>query len=243
MNSKNYDFKSTFGYDLHVHSIYSYDSISSPRAILKKARSLGLTGLAITDHDTVKGAQKLMKLNKGLNSDLHIIVGSEIKTDYGDVIGLFLEDEIKSRHIHEVIEEINEQNGFSILPHPYKTFSHVPEDILNKIDAVEIKNGRISEELNQRSWELAHAKELLCSGGSDAHLVSHIGAVSTHYNRDIGLLSIDNIHAALKEPKVIGSPVSQQSHYYTVAVGNIRKKRFKKLLSLGLKEVNNYLFR
>lgn len=243
MTLKSDDFTGTFSYDLHVHSIYSYDSMSFPKAILKQARLLGLTGLAITDHDTVKGAQKVMKVNKRLGDDLHIIAGSEIKTDYGDVIGLFLEDDIKSRNIHEVLEEINEQNGFSILPHPYKTFPYVPEDILNKIDAIEIKNGRISEELNQRSYELVHAKDLLYSGGSDAHLVSHIGVVSTHYDQDLGLLSIDNIYKALSNPKVFGVPVSHKSHYYTVAVGNIRKKRFKKLLNLGLKEINNSIFR
>lgn len=231
-----------FSYDLHVHSIYSYDSISFPKYILKKAKSIGLNGIAVTDHDTIKGAQKLVKANK-YDGELDVIVGSEIKTDSGDIIGLFLDDDITSRNIYEVLEEINEQNGFSILPHPYKTFDIVPEDILSIVGAVELMNGRISKDLNDMSKELVQKKNLLYTGGSDAHFVSHIGSVYTSYNRDIGPLSIDNINIALKSPKVIGITVPRKSHYYTVAIGNMRKKKFNKLLQLGLKEAGNYLFR
>ena len=229
-------------YDLHVHSVYSYDSISFPKYILKKAKSIGLNGIAITDHDTIKGAKKIMKANKGCE-DLEIIIGSEIKTDHGDVIGLFLDEDIKSKNIHEVIEEINEQNGFSILPHPYKTFPKIPSTILTKVGAIEIMNARIPEELNKKSRELIQKKNLLYCGGSDAHFVSHIGSVSTCYNQDIGSLSIDNINIALKKPRIIGSTVPYNSHYYTVALGNMRKKKFKKLLELGYREARNFLFR
>lgn len=219
-------------YDLHIHSRFSYDSLSTPKRILKTANHLGLSGLAITDHNTIKGAIEASKIDEGIQ----IIIGSEIKTDKGDIIGLFLNDEIISKQFDEVVDEIREQGGFIILPHPYKTHDYIPANVLNRIDAVEIFNGRISHELNKKAGQLKYNDKMLFTGGSDAHLVKHVGSVATMIDKDFGSLTIDNIHSALKKAEIKGIEVPRYTHYYTAAVGHIRKKRYTKLGKLALNE-------
>jgi len=87
-----------FSLDLHIHSKYSYDSLMDPKTILKVAKRVKLDAIAITDHNTIAGAVAARKIcEKGSIT----VVGSEISTDSGDVIGIFLNEEIKSRSIHE----------------------------------------------------------------------------------------------------------------------------------------------
>jgi len=69
--------------------------------LVKFAIRRGLQGVAITDHNTMKGAIKARKEIK----NFLIIVGSEIRTNKGEIIGLFLEEEVKSRDLIEVIDE------------------------------------------------------------------------------------------------------------------------------------------
>ena len=236
ISSNNDDF---LKYDLHIHSRFSYDSLSTPKRILKTAKNLGLSGLAITDHNTIKGAIEASKIDE----NIQIIIGSEIKTDMGDIIGLFLNDEIDSRRFDDVVDEIRDQDGFIVLPHPYKTHDDIPVNILDKIDAIEIFNGRISPELNKKASHLKYDEKMLFTGGSDAHLVKHVGSVVTMIDKDFGPLTIDNIHSALKKAEIKGIEVPRYTHYYTAAVGNIRKKRFTKLGKLVVNEFHRLLVR
>lgn len=229
-NTENSDF---LKYDLHIHSKYSYDSLSPPREIIKTAKKSGLKGIAITDHDTIKGAVEASKLTK----EIEIIIGSEIKTDKGDIIGLFLNEEITSRRLEEVIDEIKDQDGFIILPHPYKTFDYIPDNLLNRIDAIEIFNGRISNGLNNKAQKLAREKKLLFTGGSDAHLVRNVGSVVTVFEDDLELLTVNNIKQKLRTAEVNGITAPHYTHYYTAALGNIRKKRYSKLGKMLIKGV------
>lgn len=221
-------------FDFHIHSIFSYDSLSTPKSIVRKAKKLGLNGLAITDHNTIKGAIETSKIDK----NIEIIIGSEIKTDIGDIIGLFLNEDIKSATFDCVIDEIREQDGFIILPHPYKTFDNIPDQVLDRIDAIEIYNGRISDNLNNKARELSVNKKFLFTGGSDAHLVKDVGRVVTIFNSDIGVLTRDNIEKALENCNVVGTESPRYTHYYTAAIGNFRKKSFT---SVGKKIVRKIL--
>lgn len=220
-------------YDLHIHSKYSYDSLASPKEIIKTAKKLGLKGIAITDHDTIRGAVEASKIAK----EIEIIVGSEIKTDKGDVIGLFLNEEITSRQFEEVLDEIRDQEGFVLLPHPYKTFKFISDQMLSKIDAIEIFNGRISDELNYRAQKLASEKKMLFTGGSDAHLVKDVGSVLTIFDKDLESLTVHNIKHNLKTAKVEGVITPRYTHYYTSVLGNVRKRRYAKLGKMFVKGI------
>ncbi len=159
-------------YDLHVHTSCSHDSLASPRLILKVAQKRGLAGIAITDHETMKGALQVKKWNK--DRDFEVIPGTEIKTEYGDIIGLFLEKEIEGTCFDSVIEEITSQGGVSILAHPYRHYPH-PEKIAGAVDLIEGFNARSSGIHNRMARDLAGTESKGMTGGSDAHTLYVIG--------------------------------------------------------------------
>lgn len=168
-----------FNFDLHVHSTYSKDSLLSPKKIIQTSIAKGINAIAITDHDTILGGLKTKSINQ---SSLLVVVGSEVKTDYGDLIGLFLNEEIKSRIFLEVAEEIKDQDGIVILPHPYRRKIFPDFEMLKKVDILEGKNGRTSEELNQKAQVLAKSLSKPVVGGSDAHFSSELGRLINHSN-------------------------------------------------------------
>jgi len=163
-------------FDLHIHSKYSYDSLLSPERIIKVAKRKGLHGVAITDHNTIKGGIEALKINE--DEDFQVIVGAEIRTEYGDIIGLFLEDKIATNKFEEVIEEIKSQGGLSVLAHPYRQYKF-PEEIIDKVDLVEVFNARSKKRDNRRALHLAAKYNKPVIAGSDAHLPFEIGRGST----------------------------------------------------------------
>lgn len=158
--------------DLHVHSSYSFDSLVAPRDILRRAKQIGLNGIAITDHDTVQGALTAAELND--DNDFLVIIGAEISTDAGDIIGLFLRNDITCRDGLAVIEEIRKQGGLVILPHPYKGHK-LSDELISRVDAIEVFNSRTSSEQNDKAMALAKQYGKPMVAGSDAHFLSEIG--------------------------------------------------------------------
>ncbi len=149
-------------YDLHVHSKYSVDGFVEPEVIVKTARKKGLSGVAVTDHNTIQGGLKAVKYE---TDDFKIIVGSEIETDRGEVIGLFLSEEIKSHSFQDVIQEIKSQNGLVIIPHPFDTIRGngimpTVEDVPS-VDCIEVYNSRcLLKKFNHQAYEFAKLIEL-----------------------------------------------------------------------------------
>ena len=162
--------------DFHVHSKYSLDSILDPRKIIKVARRKGLNGIAVTDHDTIKGGLEAFEIAKS-EKDFVVIIGAEIRTNIGDVIGLFLSQEIQSREFSKVINEIKKQGGLVILPHPYRTFAGmIPSQVVTAVDIIESFNARVkNNSLNLKAQELAMKFRKPMVGGSDAHFAHEIG--------------------------------------------------------------------
>jgi predicted metal-dependent phosphoesterase TrpH len=169
-------------YDLHIHSKYSGDSFLSPAAIIKIAKYKGLQGVAITDHGTIRGGLEAQKINK--DKDFEVIVGAEIKTEYGDILGLFLQNEIVSTKFNEVIAAIKAQNGISVLAHPYRHYKQ-PEIIIDKVDLIEGFNARSKKIHNGKSYNLANKYKKPMVAGSDAHLFWEIGRGITTVNHEM----------------------------------------------------------
>ena len=158
--------------DFHIHTRYSYDSLMKPEKILRLAKKRGLDGIVICDHNTVKGGLEAQKINK--DEKFSVIVGAEISTDAGDVTGLFLHKEIKSRNFNDVVKEIRAQNGKVLLNHPYKGHDLSKID-LSKVDFIEGYNSRLSPEDNEKAIKLAEENNIPILAGSDAHLYNEIG--------------------------------------------------------------------
>ncbi|MCW4020866.1 MAG: PHP domain-containing protein, partial [Candidatus Bathyarchaeota archaeon] len=75
----------SFKIDLHVHTCYSGDCTTTLEEVISYARKRGLDGVAITDHDTISGAMRLLERK---DTDLLIIPGIEVSTDQGHVLGI-----------------------------------------------------------------------------------------------------------------------------------------------------------
>jgi len=167
--------------DLHIHSRYSHDSFLSPRAILRRAEAAGLTCIAITDHGTIRGAVEAKRYVTAVSPE--IIVGTEIRTDCGDIIGLGLSDEIRSTAWKDVIREIRTNGGTVILPHPCRDHTNI-EEIAPQVDYIECWNARSTPAQNEGAAELARRHSRPVVAGSDAHLWSEVGSVRARIGRD-----------------------------------------------------------
>lgn len=169
-------------FDLHVHSKYSYDSNLSPEKIIKISKKKGLNGVAITDHNTISGGIAASKINE--DKEFHVIVGEEIKTEFGDVIALFIQEEIKAENFEDVVVEIKDQGGLSVLAHPFRHFKY-PEKIINKLDLVEGFNARSKAEDNFKAIQIAKRHNKALCAGSDVHFYFELGMGRTIANGEI----------------------------------------------------------
>jgi predicted metal-dependent phosphoesterase TrpH len=172
-------------YDLHVHSEYSRCSGLKLSILLKTAKKIGLNGMAITDHNTIKGALALKKLNKDKNFE--IIIGEEIMTNHGEILAYYLKEEIKPGDVFEVIENIRKQNGLISVAHPYSIYRQRMGNFImklgNKIDAVEVFNGRaILPYENKKAQKVAELLNIGRTAGSDAHSRIEIGKAYTFFD-------------------------------------------------------------
>lgn len=215
-------------FDFHIHSKYSYDSLLQSRKIIRIAIKRGLSGVAITDHNTIKGGLETLKVSKELKTDLQVIVGEEVRTEFGDLIGLFLAEEIKSRQFYEVIDEIKMQDGFVVLPHPYKKRedkSTISTDILRKVDAIEGLNGRIHPSLNKMAQETARKYDIPVVGGSDAHIGLEIGKVRVVFPGCNDIHTSEDLRRALNNNEHIlkGKESSRYVHYFSVGIEMLKK--------------------
>lgn len=168
-----------FKIDMHVHTKHSGDAVNETKDILKQAKKAGLSGIGITDHDTTKGAFEVLKEAKN-GGALSVIVGCEIKTaERGEILGYFLNEEVKSRNTLEVIDELRAQDAFISIPHPFDMFrrrTKITKELAEKIHAIEVFNSRcILNYFNQKALDAAREYNLALTAGSDAHEISSIG--------------------------------------------------------------------
>ena len=147
-----------------------------PEKIVAIAKARGLDGIVICDHDTIRGGIEAQKSNK--DPHFQVIVGAEIKTTAGDITGLFLKEEIVSREVNAVLDEIKAQGGRTLLNHPYQAHDLSKIDF-DKIDFIEGFNARVSPEQNRKAVELAQRYGKPMLSGSDAHLYGEIGNAYT----------------------------------------------------------------
>lgn len=168
--------------DFHVHTRFSKDCRLSPRGVLEIARRRGLRGVAVTDHDTEEGGLATRESNR--DAEFLVIPGAEIRTELGDVIGLFLHHPIRTRRFAGVLEEIRSQGGFAIVPHPLRTFGADRFATAWRqrpgVDAWELWNGRYSDAAAAKASEIFADLEIRNAvSGSDAHLSWEIGRCRT----------------------------------------------------------------
>ena len=179
-------------YDLHSHTHYSKCSINNIAKVLRRAKKMGFDGIAITDHNQIKGAQEAKKLNN--DPDFEVIVGEEVKTDRCEILVYYVKERIKPGKYEDVMREIRRQGAVCSIAHPFTGGNRKPIDseFLAKAgadllpDAIETFNGRIVfVKANKKAARLARKLELAETGGSDGHFLSEIGAGYTLFEGNL----------------------------------------------------------
>jgi predicted metal-dependent phosphoesterase TrpH len=180
--------------DIHVHSKYSGlarlgflrfpESVNEPRDIVKQASLAGLNQVCVADHNTIHGGLKAKEHEKDFRS-VEVIVGEEVSTRDGEILGLFLQEEVpKGLSAIETIERIRAQDGLVVSPHPFS--KHVPAlglkvDLLN-IDGLEVLNaGHVDGYANDKASQHAASGRWAQMGGSDSHSLNTIGCAYTEF--------------------------------------------------------------
>jgi predicted metal-dependent phosphoesterase TrpH len=212
----------TLRFDLHIHSSYSSDGLLNPKKIVKTAIKRQLDGIAITDHNTIKGGLNAKNYE---TEDFKVIVGSEIMTDHGEVIGLFLSEEITAKNLSHVISEIKAQDGIIVIPHPFdemRSSAFYPNDeYASMINCIEGFNSRcIFQKYNQKALDYANKHNLPIVAGSDAHFENEIG--------NAGIITeCDDLKEAIlhQDIKIFGKRSMIVNHMFTKGLKKWRKIR------------------
>jgi predicted metal-dependent phosphoesterase TrpH len=167
--------------DLHMHTSWSHDCSIEVDELLDHAESEGLGAIAVTDHNVFGGAREAAE--KAHVRELVVIPGEEVKTDdQGEVIGLFLTEEIpRGMSFAATVAAIREQEGIVYLPHPFDRMHAIPFPAtlhrhLHEIDVLEVYNARLLfEGYNDEAVRFARKYGLPAGAGSDAHVLQGVG--------------------------------------------------------------------
>lgn len=179
--------------DLHVHTCYSSDAVTSLKEVVTFSKKRGLDGVAITDHDTLAGAFKLR------NSDIIVIPGIEITTTCGHLLALNITTPIPPKlNINETIKKIHEAGGIAVAAHPTLFYKSAPSRQTASYDAIEtINSAAVPFQLfTYLSQKLATKLNLPQTAGSDSHYGPEIGAAYTIIEADP---DVDEIVLAIKK--------------------------------------------
>jgi len=200
--------------DLHTHTYpLSYDSDLSPDALIIAAKSAGLDGICLTEHDAFWSEAEIEALRR--KHQFPIFAGAELNTEEEHLIVFGLKQWlIGMSHAEFVIDKVEEFKGAVVIAHPFRRKilrgSDDPGDerfnreldhacanpLFSRVDALEVQNAHANEHENKFSIELARRLGQRTTGGTDAHEAADIGHAATYFERQIK--NIDDLIAELK---------------------------------------------
>lgn len=199
--------------DLHVHTKFSYDGLSSPEEAVRAAIEKNIDCLCITDHGEIKGAVEAMKF--AFDKDILIIPGIEILTRSGDVLGINVKKIIPDKlSAEKTIEEIKRQGGLAVVPHPFDWpiagfWGGAGRLRGLDLDAVEIFNASVVfGASNKKAFDFSRNNNFSFSAGSDSHRPEYVGRGYIETSDKIS--SIKDLLEAVKKKrvKVGGEPLN-----------------------------------
>ena len=193
--------------DLHIHtSPLSACSYIDPHELVKEARRLKLDGICLTEHQVVWNPEGVDSL--ACEGGIKIFRGNEFTTNQGDFLVFgFYEDIKELMTIQELREAVQMSGGFMIAAHPFRGFKTFgigqlqmtveqasKRKMFEFVDAVEIGNGKLSQDENEMARKVAEKLNLPGTGGSDAHRIDEIATWVTVFEKNI-----DNEQELLEE--------------------------------------------
>jgi predicted metal-dependent phosphoesterase TrpH len=185
-----------------------------PSKLLELAKKRGLDAIAITDHN---------RLTLARGGPLPVIAGEEVKTTKGEVIGLFLTEEIlKGLSPEETFDRIREQGGLIVIPHPFDRFRARTALLLHNVkppkdSLIEVRNARyIIPRFEQEAFVYAKKHRFSIVAGSDAHTPVEVGRAWTEVPE---FSDLEELYYHLKKGKTsIGGSYSSTTVHLTVPV-------------------------
>lgn len=188
--------------DIHTHTYpTSDDSTLTPEELIAEAKRIGLDGICLTDHDGFWNPKDVKALS--LKHDFLVIPGCEVTSEEGHLLVYGLTEYIFGMHRASFVKElVDEAGGAIVVAHPYRRayrkHGHTSSDayyemldrassnkVFSVVDAVEVMNGRGSEEENAFSHEIAKRFGMKGTGASDAHKVEDVGTFATRFEQPI----------------------------------------------------------
>lgn len=170
-------------FDMHVHTRHSGDSITDPRYIIELYKQKGILCL-VCDHNTTAGSREVYAGIREINPEIPLILSEEIMTGSGEIIGLFLSEDVPPhKSAIETIDRIHDQGGLALVPHPFCSYRissvlrpDILDEIIGSVDIIEGYNARnLIDEDNYRARKYALAHDIPVSAGSDAHTTLELG--------------------------------------------------------------------
>src|SRR5213596_3348977 len=201
---------------MHTHCEASPDSRTKIADQARAIQSAGLDVVCATVHNTILGALRLREIADGFR----VVVGEEISSRDGEIIGLFLEKAIaRDLSAEETIARIHDQGGLVSVPHPFSRNRrfHLRRSVLERvykdIDCIEVFNAREAfTQDNLRAAAFATDREIPGAVGSDAHRAAEIGRAWVEVEDFAGR---DDFIAALREGSVVGKLTGNYIHVLT----------------------------
>jgi hypothetical protein len=219
--------------DLHLHSCYSDDAIGSPEDLIKSLKKRGLQGMALTDHNTIKGCIKAQKVAP---KDFLVIPGVEISTADGHLLAFNVTENIRGGlSVEETVERIIDAGGEPIVPHLFRLLSGIKKEkligIQTKVSAIEVFNGCSVPSTNLKSAKVARAFNLGGIGGSDSHDPLYAGYAYTVV--DSTDLRIDTILSEIQKKKTWGEgltmPLAYRRDRMVLSIRQYVQRGFKRI--------------
>jgi predicted metal-dependent phosphoesterase TrpH len=169
-----------FGVDLHLHTTFSSDSMISPKVVVDQLQAHPrVKGVAITDHNTVRGYFQVEKLARAY-TDLVVLPGIEVSTAKGDLLVLGVEEAPGYPvTLDSVVDFAERANGVIVVPHPYRSMGIGELALDIEAHAIEILNPTATPRENMLARQLAKLRGLPGVAGTDAHDVKEMWTVYT----------------------------------------------------------------
>jgi hypothetical protein len=212
--------------DLHVHTKYSLDCNTPLPRIISRCLDIGINCIAIADHGTIEGALKMQEL-----TPFTVIVAEEILTTHGEIMGMFLQEEIPGGlSVEQTIARIRAQNGLVCIPHPFDRLRYsaldgdIIEELGEQIDVIEVFNSRsLLANPSNKAQLFAEKYGIRQSAGSDAHTASEIGNAYIEMPEFNGR---DDFLPALAKGRVVGRRTNPMIHFASIwsrLKGNLKR--------------------
>jgi predicted metal-dependent phosphoesterase TrpH len=222
-----------FKLDLHIHSCYSNDAIGTPEELIQSLKKRGLQGMALTDHNTIKGC---MQVQKNVPKDFLVIPSLEISTADGHLLAFNVTETIQSGlSVEETVDRIIDAGGEPIVPHLFRLLSGIKKEklkaIQTKISAIEVFNGCSVPNSNLKTAKIARLFNLGGTGGSDSHDPMYAGYAYTVV--DSTDLQIDTILSEIKKKKTWGEgltmPLAYRRDRMVLSIRQFVQRGFKRI--------------